>query len=168
MMHLHARLWFERDASELLRAVKAGPQRCECVSSAENNAGESIKRFLPATRRAILGELPTPVRAALVQAEKPEAEQRNLLAADGAERLRKKAIRAVKRRRTGSDGRSGRTLRLELFGSSGYPVYARDERDRPTGGREAVLQSVVIEGDSGSNIPSLAERHLSKGTGWAC
>src|SRR5215472_1259911 len=28
----------------------------------------------------LLGELPTPVRAALVQAEKPEAEQRNLLA----------------------------------------------------------------------------------------
>lgn len=31
----------------------------------------------------VIEELPTPVRAALVQAEKPEAEQRNLLAADG-------------------------------------------------------------------------------------
>lgn len=31
----------------------------------------------------VIEELPTPIRAALVQAEKPEAEQRNLLAADG-------------------------------------------------------------------------------------
>ena len=31
----------------------------------------------------VIEELPTPVRGALVQAEKPEAEQRNLLAADG-------------------------------------------------------------------------------------
>src|SRR6266700_243211 len=31
----------------------------------------------------VIEELPTPVRAALVQAEKPEAEQRNLLATDG-------------------------------------------------------------------------------------
>jgi DNA processing protein len=31
----------------------------------------------------VIEELPTPVRAALVQAEKPESEQRNLLATDG-------------------------------------------------------------------------------------
>ncbi len=31
----------------------------------------------------VIEELPTPIRAALVQAEKPEAEQRKLLAADG-------------------------------------------------------------------------------------
>ena len=38
----------------------------------------------------VIEELPTPVRAALVQAEKPEAEQRNLLAADGLNASEKK------------------------------------------------------------------------------
>ena len=38
----------------------------------------------------VIEELPTPVRAALVQAEKPEAEQRNLLAVDGLNRSEKK------------------------------------------------------------------------------
>ena len=38
----------------------------------------------------VIEELPTPVRAALVQAEKPEAEQRNLLAADGLNGSKKK------------------------------------------------------------------------------
>lgn len=38
----------------------------------------------------VIEELPTPVRAALVQAEAPESEQRNLLAADGLSPIEKR------------------------------------------------------------------------------
>ena len=51
----------------------------------------------------VIEELPTPVRAALVQAEQPEAEQRNLLAVNGLNGSEKKVVRASQLRRAGSD-----------------------------------------------------------------
>jgi len=46
----------------------------------------------PVCNEDVIEELPTPIRAALVQAEKPEAEQRNRLAADGLNGSEKKAL----------------------------------------------------------------------------
>ena len=43
----------------------------------------------------VIEELPTPVRAALVQAEQPEAEQRNLLAVNGLSDSEKKLYELV-------------------------------------------------------------------------
>jgi DNA processing protein len=45
----------------------------------------------------VIEEPPTPVRAALVRAKKPEAEQRNLLVAGGLNGSEKKALRASER-----------------------------------------------------------------------
>ena len=47
----------------------------------------------------VIEELPTPVRAALVKAERPEAEQRNLLAAASFGSVGKKALRIAGSRR---------------------------------------------------------------------
>jgi len=50
----------------------------------------------------VIEELPTPIRAALLQAERPEAEQRNLLARRRTEWLGEKALRTAQRRGAGA------------------------------------------------------------------
>ena len=64
------------DAARQLCAEPAHQTRGEVVTSAED----------------VIEELPTPVRAALVQAEKPESEQRNLLAAASLNAIEKNSM----------------------------------------------------------------------------
>src|SRR5438093_9881847 len=97
----------------------------------------------------VIEELPTPVRAALVQAEKPEAEQRNLLVAAALNGSEKKLYELLNTEEPlVIDDIVER--RLELFRSSGYPLYSGDERHHPAVAREAVQQSLAVEADRGS------------------
>jgi len=84
-----------------------------------------------------------------VQAEKPEAEQRNLLVAAALNGSEKKLYELLNTEEPlVIDDIVER--RLELFRSSGYPLYSGDERHHPAVAREAVQQSLAVEADRGS------------------
>jgi len=125
------------DASLSWLALALKPGLASCLSA----------RVLRKSAEDVIEELPTPVRAALVQAEQPGAEQRNRLAVAALNGSEKKLYELLSSDEPMPIG----TFRVELFRCSRYAFSDGDERYHPAVVGEIVQQSLAVEADRSSH-----------------